>query len=207
MNKKILFVYIGIIFLGLGAIVFSIWVNNFTKSNEVMDEQQLLKDHNDIDDLYNNEKNNSTNSFQVEEKEPNVKELIKQKLREDANISNDGMLYLPFGEELLKHEVDPKMVQINSQHDVDIANHKISYWSYESAARVVDNFRELGCKNTIIRDNSGYECALILEDLSGTGLYEPMIINRSKRFYFTFIERNGNYIPVELEYTEEFWNK
>ena len=67
--------------------------------------------------------------------------------------------------------------------------------------------KDLGCESDVIRDNLGYECKLLIDDLAGTGLYEPMIIHRTKRYYFSILVKDGKYIPLKLEHTEEFWNK
>ena len=151
--------------------------------------------------------NSTSYLFGAIEKKPNVKSLLKQMFKEQMENTEKDMLYMPFGRELLNHEVDPSTVEINSQYDADIANEKISYWPYSTVEKVIDNMKDLGCESDVIRDNLGYECKLLIDDLAGTGLYEPMIIHRTKRYYFSILVKDGKYIPLKLEHTEEFWNK
>jgi hypothetical protein len=137
--------------------------------------------------------------FGVIEKKPDVKSLLKQMFKEQMEYTESDMLYMPFDKYLLNHEVDPSTVQFNSQYDVDMANEKISYWPYSRVKKVINNMKELGCESNVIRDEPGYKCKLLLDDLSGTGLYEKMIVHHTQRYYFSILVRDGKYIPIELE--------
>jgi hypothetical protein len=134
--------------------------------------------------------------FGLIDKEPNAKSLVKELLKEQTDNSNDGKIFQPFGRLLmnLDSSFDPNFDRSTyTQQELEAMQRDAIWWDYDASKKVINKLELVKCEKEVIHDTSGYSCQFILNNLSGTGLYEGMVEGRSIPFGVNIIKEDGKY--------------
>ena len=133
--------------------------------------------------------------FGLVQKEPNAKALVKEYFKEQSQSSDDGKVYRPFGPLMnLDSNFDPNFDRSNFTYsELETMQYNATNWESEPISRVVNKLELVKCEKEIVSNTNGYICKFLLNNLSGTGLYEKMIDGRTFHFEADIVNDNGKY--------------